>query len=299
MTLHLTKNVIILSSVLVLSCSTKNNESNVNSSPKQVASKITKPHPYGGWYCPDNLNGFPPVDYDSWKDVPVISDRLPTKEETKTASALIYVNLNSFPDAKAYDLDLPKLAQVYSPNTNRIEDIIIIQALTVKLDTIVGYRFFNGGNGSARLSEVTLLDDEASTNRNSKSFVSQTISVNASQKSVWQILEKAPQSKTLTDPTEKNPVMQVPYSADANLSFNPHPDAKKTASYADLLFGCYYIQNTYKDNAFAEKLLFFEDPETQTTTLKMVAGPYGKNIKSYENKINDWMQELKVKAENQ
>ena len=98
---------------------------------------------------------------------------------------------------------------------------------------------------------------------NSKSFVSQTISVNASQNTLWQILKKAPQSKTLTNPTDKNPVMQIPYSADANLSFNPNPYAKKTASYADMLFGCYYIQNTYKDSAFAEKLLFLEDPETQ------------------------------------
>lgn len=298
MILHLTKSVILLSSVLVVSCSIKNSESNVQNTPKQVASKITKLHPYGGWYCPDNLNGFPPVNYDNWKDVPVISDRLPTKEETKTASALIHVDLNSFPDAKAYDLDLPKLAQIYSPNTNRIEDIIIIQALTVKSDTIVGYRFFNGGNGSARLSEVTLLDNEATINGNSKSFISQTVSVNASQNILWQILEKAPQSKTLTNQTDKNPLMQVPYSPDANLTFNPNPDAEKTASYADMLFGCYYIQNTYKDSAFAEKLLFLEDPETQITTLKMVAGPYNSDKKSYEKKINDWMLELKMKAEN-
>ena len=86
MTLHLTKSVIILSSLVVLSCSIKNNESNVNSSPKKsVVSNITKPHPFGGWYCPDNLNGFPPVDYDNWKDVPVISGPFTNERRNKNS----------------------------------------------------------------------------------------------------------------------------------------------------------------------------------------------------------------------
>ena len=32
-------------------------------------------HRYGGWYCPDNLGGFPPVDVASLDAVPVVHER--------------------------------------------------------------------------------------------------------------------------------------------------------------------------------------------------------------------------------
>ena len=39
-----------------------------------------EPHKYGGWYCPDNLNGFPAVDINNWENVPIVNGRMATKD---------------------------------------------------------------------------------------------------------------------------------------------------------------------------------------------------------------------------
>ena len=52
----------------------------VEKSVETVNSVKQAPHNYGGWYCPDNLNGFPAVDLLNWKNVPVVNGRLATKE---------------------------------------------------------------------------------------------------------------------------------------------------------------------------------------------------------------------------
>jgi hypothetical protein len=55
-------------------------------------SKVKDTHRYGGWYCPDNLNGFPAVDIQDWDAVPVINDRLPTREEAQNGTSLMYID---------------------------------------------------------------------------------------------------------------------------------------------------------------------------------------------------------------
>ena len=41
--------------------------------PEKELVKQKEPHQYGGWYCPDNLYGFPAVDIQDWKEVPVVA----------------------------------------------------------------------------------------------------------------------------------------------------------------------------------------------------------------------------------
>ena len=72
-----------------------------------------------GWFCPDNTSMFPPVDIKSWNKVPVVSGRLPTFEETQNGTSLIYYDINTTPDAKAYDTTLPKLASFFCPATKK------------------------------------------------------------------------------------------------------------------------------------------------------------------------------------
>ena len=43
-----------------------------------TSSAASVPHQYGGWYCPDNLGGFPAVDILDWNDVPVVNGRMAT-----------------------------------------------------------------------------------------------------------------------------------------------------------------------------------------------------------------------------
>ena len=46
---------------------------------------------------------------------------------------------------------MPKLARFYNIHSGKRELVIIIQALNISNDSIVGFRYLNGGNGSARL----------------------------------------------------------------------------------------------------------------------------------------------------
>ena len=118
-----------------------------------------EPHKYGGWYCPDNLNGFPAVDINNWEDVPVINGRMPTQDETQTEASLIFIDIEKYPNAKPLDLKMPQLARFYNNHSRKEEIVIVIQAINVSNDSVVGFRYLNGGNGSARFNEVNFVDD--------------------------------------------------------------------------------------------------------------------------------------------
>ena len=80
------KTLYLLGLVLFISC-LQNNKAIEHSKEGKSVEKATivkqEPHKYGGWYCPDNLNGFPAVNISNWKYVTVVNGRLPTKEETQ------------------------------------------------------------------------------------------------------------------------------------------------------------------------------------------------------------------------
>lgn len=116
-------------------------------------------HKFGGWYCPDNLRGFPPVDVQQMENIVCITDRLPIREETQDCRALMYVDPLEYPEARPFDIDLPRVARTYSREQDGEEVVILIQATIVDSDTIVGYRYPSGGNGSGWYDEVTLLSD--------------------------------------------------------------------------------------------------------------------------------------------
>lgn len=111
-------------------------ETTATSQPEETVK--SEPHRYGGWYCPDNLNGFPPVDINNWKNVPVVNGRLPTKEETQNGTSLIFVDMEKYPEAKPLDMKMPQLARFYNHNVQREDIVIIIQVINVSNDSVVG-----------------------------------------------------------------------------------------------------------------------------------------------------------------
>jgi len=102
---------------------------------------------------------FPPVDIKSWNTVPVVNGRLPTYEETQNGTALIYYDINKTPDAKAYNMTLPKLASFFCPATKKAETVIVIQIVQTEKETVAGYRFLTGGNGTHDLRDFHFLTD--------------------------------------------------------------------------------------------------------------------------------------------
>ncbi len=157
----------------------------------------TTPHRYGGWYCPDNLNGFPAVDITKWKYVPIVNGRMATKEETQNGTSLIFVDQVKYPHAKILDITMPKLASFYNESSNREELIIVIQAINVDNDSIVGFRYLNGGNGSARLNEVRFLSDNEIEMIPNSRFISNSIKIEATQNEIWDVLTNPENAKAL------------------------------------------------------------------------------------------------------
>ncbi len=89
----------ILCLLTFMSCSQNNTAVKNNKVVKpieKVNKKTQEPHRYGGYYCPDNLNGFPAVDIINWKSVPVVNGRMATKEETQNGTSLIFVNYEKY-----------------------------------------------------------------------------------------------------------------------------------------------------------------------------------------------------------
>lgn len=290
------KTFAILSIGLIASCSQSCNSSkdNLVEAKKQNCSTKKEPHRYGGWYCPDNLNGFPPVDIANWKNVPVVNGRMPTKEETQNGTSLIFVDLEKYPNAKPLGITMPKLASIFNHSSNREELIIVIQAVNIDNDSIVGFRYLNGGNGSGRLNDVKFITYKEIEDMPQFRFLTQSIKIKASQDSIWKVLTHPEYSKSLREICGENYTSSVYVAKNVNYHFEN--SGTLTASYADKLYGNFYIQNDYQ--RYNEKFFLSEDQETKETELKIVAGPFGHEFDVQKSILNKWAQKVKELSEN-
>ena len=277
--------LIILCFTTLMSCSqndttTENNK--IDSPIAKVNTKEKEPHRYGGWYCPDNLNGFPAVDINNWKSVPVVNGRMATKEETQNGTSLIFVDNEKYPNAKPLDIEMPKLARFHNKYSNKEEIIIVIQAVNISNDSIVGFRYLNGGNGSARLNEVEFLSDDEIENITSSRFVSFNIKINATQDEIWKVLTKPEYNKSLQPIYDKGNTLATDWSTSSKVNFKYLKEGDITSEFADNLYGNQYIQIDYEldNNQYVEKFLLLENEQTKNTELKIVCGPYGDDFEN-------------------
>ena len=257
----------------------------------------TEPHRYGGWYCPDNLNGFPAVDIADWQNVPVVNGRMATKEETQNGTSLIFVDKEKYPNARHLDMKMPRLASFFNRNTDREELIIIIQAIHVDNDSIVGFRYLNGGNGSAKLDEVTLLSEAEISRIPSARFVTHKLEINTSRDPIWEVLTKPEYTKSLQPIFDKNNKLEADWRKTTNVNFHYSKSGNPTSSFGDILFGNFYIQNDYDNQLYNEKFLLLENSEKKTTELIIVCGPYFDNFEEQKNILTKWAQKVKELSE--
>ena len=258
------------------------------------------PHNYGGWYCPDNLNGFPAVDLLNWKNVPVVNERLATKEETQNGTSLIFVDTEKHPDAKPLDIKMPKLARFYNVSTKKEELIIVIQAVKISNDAVVGFRYLNGGNGSARLNEVTFLTEDAIENLTPTRFVVQNITINATPSVIWEVLTKPEYYKTLQAIFDPESALIPDLNTDSKVNFKYRNGGDITSEFAANLYGNHYIQIDSKlnDSHYVEKFLLLDNEDANNTELKIVCGPYSKVDFEIQNKIlSNWSKKVKALSE--
>jgi len=289
------KTLVCTSLILLFGCSNAESQQTKES----TNNKQETPHKYGGWYCPDNLNGFPAVDLKNWKNVPVVNGRLPTEVEARNGSSLMYVDIKEHPSAKAMDIKLPKLAKFYNEYSKKNEVVIVIQGLEIGSDSIVGFRYLNGGNGSAHFREVEFISENDAANISNAQFVSLTININAPDKKVWEVMIHPTYTPQLQAIFDKENVLNKDWKKTSNVNFNYANSSKLTGEYAELLFGNFYIQNDYliKEVSYVEKFLLLRNEETKQTELKIVCGPYNQDFESQKAILNDWAEKIKTLSE--
>lgn len=296
------KIIVILCISVFLSC-LQNNKTAENITVEKPIEKGNKkkqiPHNYGGWYCPDNLNGFPAVDIKNWNSVPVVNGRMATFEETQNGTSLIFADKEKYPDAKPLELKMPKLARYYNEYSKKDEIIIVIQAINISNDSIVGFRYLNGGNGSARLNEVKFLSDNEIEKISPSRFVSFNININAAQNKIWDVLTNPKYNKMLQPIFDKENVLKTVWNQTSKVNYKYRNAGAITSEVAANVYGNQYIQiDSESDNyQYVEKFLLLENEQTKNTELQIVCGPYGVDFENQKIILNNWAQKVKELSE--
>ena len=256
-------------------------------------------HPYGGWYCPDNFGMFPPVDIDDLAQVPVVKDRLPTKEETRNGTSLMYFEHFENLDARPLEIDLPRIARKYSNHSGMNELVIIIQAVVIGQDTVVGFRFPNGGNGSAWYDEVTFLSDQEIKDIDATSFVYFKTEVTASKGNIWEAITSTEYAKQLAERFDKKQFFQSEWMHGATTHLNFNSDSISAKGIVMTLYGSLYMQIDYNIQGFhySEKVMVIDNRQKKTTELHVVSGPYSDEIEAKNYEWSQWIQNVKMKSE--
>jgi hypothetical protein len=275
-------------------------QSNPNSQKESVTKTKTEQkeaHKYGGWYCPDNLNGFPAVDIENWNEVPVVNGRMATKEETQNGTSLIHVDLDKYPNAKVLDITMPKLARFYNQSSGKNELIIVIQALSIANDSIVGFRYLNGGNGSAWLHEVDFLSDNEVQEVPSSRFVSIDLSISASESQVWKVLTDTTYTNHFLSVLEKTPQLSNEWRKKTNVNFYYPQAGNVTGQFAGNHFGMKYVQNDFEQvgKHYVEKILLSKNDDF--AKIKIVCGPFASDYSEQKLIITRWANEVKNLSE--
>ncbi len=290
----------VLSIIIFIGCSLNSKEAEDKAThilmPKDEAQE-TEPHRYGGWYCPDNLHGFPAVDIMNWQNVPVVNGRMSTEKDRDNGATLIIVDREKYPNAKPLDITMPRLAKIYNHAIKREDIIIVIQAINVSGDSIVGYRFLNGGNGSAWLKDIQFLSEVEIDKIPKARFVSHSINIKASQNTISEVMRNPKHSKTLRSIFDSNNSLNEAWRKTTNLNYVYHKAGDKIAGYAEILFGNFYVQNDFKDLNYTEKFLLLEDDQTNTTILQIVCGPFAQDFNEQEKILQHWGQKVKELSE--
>lgn len=290
---------LLVSTVLIaiVGCTSAENQPNQENKKNETIQKPS--HQYGGWYCPDNLNGFPAVNLKEWKNVPVINGRLPTEEEAKSEKSLIFIDTNVYPNSKAMDIELPKLAKFYNHHSKKTEIIIVIQAIEIQGDSIVGFRYLNGGNGSAHYKEVTFISENEVATISDAKFVSFDININASDDKIWEVMTQSTFTNKLQPVFDIKNYLTNDWKTKSNINYNYTNLKNLTNKYANKMYGCWYIQNDYLIDSFGyvEKFLLLRGEEANQTELKIVCGPFKDDFETQQFVLHQWAEKVKELSE--
>jgi hypothetical protein len=300
-TQKLTSAVLLIALVLLSACEQpatgqKQEEKATETKPAQKTSRI---HSYGGWYCPDNLGGFPPVNIADLAGVPVVNGRMPSQEETRNGSSLMYFDPAEFPDAKPLNIKLPKLAHYYANFTKQLALVIVIQAVVVDADTIVGFRYVDGGNGSSWYNQVDFLSDSEIAAVGATPFVFLESEIKASKEKIWSAITKTAYAKELARKFEKQAFFASEWTDKSRADFNYKLENESATGNVMTHFGNIYMQIDYDFNGrqAVEKILIMDKEDGTGAKIQVVFGPYAKDISSQQKIWEAWIAEVMATSE--
>jgi len=253
-----------------------------------------EPHPYGGWYCPDNLRGFPAVNLNDWNQVPVVQDRLPTQEEARNGTSLIYVDPEKYPNARAMDMPLPQLARYYNRYSGRSEWIIVIQAVIINQDSILGFRYANGGNGSARFREVEFLSPKEREHLPEDRFVVINDTMDALPSEFFRILSDSIYDLRLKEEFGEKVFKEAGWSANPRIYRSSGKDTVQVGQ-VNAYWPDGYIQVDFQIDGkpYTDKILLSKLENENRTALFLVSGPYGEDYDRQKQGWERWLSKIK------
>lgn len=301
MTHRLTSTALAFMLLIFTSCSGQEMEKELKDEAEATVpqvNKVKEPHRYGGWYCPDNF-GFEPVNILELDQVPVVTDRLPTEEELQSNQSLINVDTEKYPDARALDMDLPRAARIYNQANGLEELIIVIQAIIVEGDTVLGYRFPNGGNGSAWLSEVNFLSTAEIAELGSQPYYFSKLKIKASKEEIWKAITQSDYAKVLGEKFDEQGFFSSEWANESRVQLKRSSAEEEASGFIGMHYGNFYLHIDYTRAGFhySEKILMIENHEEQSTELIFANGPYPSDYEEARGKWDAWMAEIAEASE--
>ena len=263
---------------------------------EEQTSEKSEQHPYGGWFCPDNLKGFPPANIKELDKLPVVNHRLPTKEETQDGTSLMFIDTTEYPGAKAMDIDLPQVARIHSSHNGIDELVIVIQAVVVGEDTVVGYRFPNGGNGSAWYSDVSFLSNQELSNTPDMPFVFLKDKVNSSKTKVWEAFCKTDYALKLSEMFDQDSFFVSKWTDESKAHLHYESEEVNATGIVMNFWGNLYLHIDYKyDNLhYSEKMLVGQNADGSEVEIILVSGPHPEGYEDAEKDWQSWMEKMKL-----
>ena len=295
--------VLIISGNLLCACAQQKDmeqTTEVSTNPvKEPKTEKATAHSFGGWYCPDNLGGFPPVNTAELGAVPVVKGRMPTQDEASNGTSLMYFDPDKYPTAKPLDMELPKLARYYTNFSDQKEIVVVIQAVVVDNDTVVGFRYLNGGNGTSWYREVEFLTDIEVKDFGPTPFVFLETSINATKEKVWNAIIKTDYAKELGERFHEQAFFDSEWSKDKRINLETETANERANGNVSLLFGNIYLQvnNVLNGHPFVEKVLLLNEDEGKTSKIQVVFGPYLDGYEAENQKWQNWIEEVKRMSE--
>lgn len=262
-----------------------------------LVQSYSKPHDYGGWYCPDNIFGFPAVNVKKMDKIPIVNGRLPTKAETRNGTSLMFFDTTTLKNVKPLDMTMPKLARYYNEHTKKNEIIIVIQTAVIEKDTVVGFRYLNGGNGSAWFGEVVFMSETEIAALGSTPFITMEMKINASVNEVWNVMTNPVYTESLGSLFGQADFSQLKKNAKVDYKYAPEQGNSKgnvTISWQNT-----YTQIDYNFDGkhYVQKFYVVDNKDKTGSNLHIVSGPYGDDFEFQEKIWKDWLNKVKQLSE--